>query len=101
MWFATLGSRGSEHRPVVIEGGALCHRQFGWERKTFTNGTGTVMEQGASKCLAQAFRSERGKSIQAGLEGWKATRGWRDGQCCLVYGKAMCQSGWHSQFGTS
>jgi hypothetical protein len=37
--------------------------------KTATNGACAVVEQGASQCLAPAFGSERGKSIQAGFEG--------------------------------
>src|SRR5215469_9016504 len=89
MWFATLGTRGFKSRPVAIEGGALGHRQCGWERKTATNGTCTFVEQGASQCLASAFGSERGKSIQAGFERRKATRSWRDSQRSLVCGQAV------------
>ena len=63
MWIASLGSRGSEPRPVAIEGGSLGHCQFGRERKTTTNDTSTVVEQGASRCLAPAFGSYRGKGI--------------------------------------
>jgi hypothetical protein len=88
-------------RPVAIEGGSLGHCQFGRERKTTTNDTGTVVEQGASRCLAPAFGSYRGKGIQAGFEGGNATRSRCDSQCCLVFGEAMCLSSWHSQFGTS
>ncbi len=58
MWIATLGSRGFEPRPVAIEGGSLGHCQLGRERKTATNDTGTVVEQGTSRCLAPAFGSE-------------------------------------------
>jgi hypothetical protein len=50
------------------------HCQFGRERETATNGTCTVMEQGASQCLAPAVGSERGKSIQAGFEGGKSPK---------------------------
>ena len=69
MWTTTLGSRGFEPRPIAIEGGSLGHRQFDRERKTATNDTRTVVEQGASRRLAPAFWSARGKSIQASLEG--------------------------------
>jgi hypothetical protein len=74
MWIATLGSHGFEPRAVAIEGGSLGHCQFGRERKTATNGTCTVVEQGASQCLAPTFGSERGKSIQESVEGGNATR---------------------------
>jgi hypothetical protein len=77
------------------------HCQFRRKKKTATNNTRTVVEQGASRCLAPAFRSERGKSIQTGVEGGNATRSWCDSQCGLVCGEAMCLSSWHSQFGTS
>src|SRR5271156_5510048 len=69
MRIATLGSRGFGPRSVAIEGGALGHCQFGRERKTATNGTCAVVEQRASRCLAPAFGSDRGKSIQACFEG--------------------------------
>jgi hypothetical protein len=101
MWIATLGSRGFKPRPVAIERGSLGHCQFGRKRKTATNSTRTVVEQGTSRCLAPSFRSERGKSIQTGFEGGNATRSWCDSQCGLVCGEAMCLSSWHSQFGTS
>ena len=68
--------------------------------ETATNGTRTVVEQGASRCLAPAFGSERGKSIQTGFEGGNTTGSWCDSQCSLVCGEAMCLSSWHSQSGT-
>jgi hypothetical protein len=69
MWIATLGSRGFEPRPVAIEGGALGHCQFGRERKTTTNDTSTVVEQGASRCLAPAFEVIEGKVFRRVLKG--------------------------------
>ena len=65
MWIEALGSRGFEPGPVAVEGGPLGHCQFGGERKTSTNRSGTVMEQGTSQCVAPAFGSERGENIQA------------------------------------
>ena len=100
MWIATLGSRGFEPRPVAIEGEALGHCQFGRERKTTTNDTSTVVEQGASRCLAPAFGSERGKSIQAGFEGGNATRSWRDSERSLVRSEAVRPAGRYKQSGT-
>ena len=100
MWIATLGSRGFEPRPVAIEGGSLGHCQFGRQRKTATNGTSAVVVQGACRCLAPAFGSERRKSIQAGFEGGNATRSWRDSQRSLVRGEAVRRTGRHKQSGT-
>jgi hypothetical protein len=80
--------------------GRLGHRQFDRERKTATNDTRTVVEQGASRRLAPAFWNARGKSIQACLERRNATRSWCNGQCGFVCGEAMCLSSWHNQSGT-
>ena len=99
MWIATLGSRGFEPRPVAIEGGALGHCQFGRERKTATNGTCAVVEQRASRCMAPAFGSERGKSIQACFEGGNATRSGRDSQRSLVRGETVRPASRHKQSG--
>jgi site-specific recombinase XerC len=75
------------------------HCQFGRERKTATNGTCAVVEQRASRCLAPAFGSERGKSIQACFEGGNATRSWRNSQRSLVRGEAVRPPGRHKQSG--
>jgi hypothetical protein len=75
--------------------------QSGTISRSLQADTSTVVEQGASRCLAPAFGSERGKSIQACLERGNATRSWCDGQCGLVCGEAMCLSSWHSQSGAT
>src|SRR6267378_4594011 len=75
------------------------HCQFGWERKTATNGTCAVVEQRASRCLAPAFGGERGKSIQACFEGGHATRSWRNSQRSLVRDEAVRPPGRHKQSG--
>jgi hypothetical protein len=61
MWIATLGVVGLNLDQLQSREGALGHCQFGRERKT--NDTSAVVEQGASRCLAPAFGSYRGKRI--------------------------------------
>jgi hypothetical protein len=100
MRIATLGSRGFEPGPAAVEGGSLGHCQFDRKGRSATNGTCAVLVQGACRCVAPAFGSDRREGIQAGIEGRNPKRSRRDGQRSQVRGETVRRTGRHKQSGT-
>ena len=71
-----------------------------WQRRATKNGPCAIVVQGACRCLAPAFGSERRKSIQTAFEEWNATGRWRDSQRSLVCGEAVRRTGRYKRSGT-